>query len=144
MIFRVLKPGGVFEHVEIDFQPQSSDGSLPPDSKLRLWARELYAAFDESGQSLEIDPGTQGLLEQLGFVEVKHYTMAIPFHPWPDDEHEKDMGRWFNLGMTQGIQALTMAPLTRMRRYSAEQVIQLVEDVKKDICTRSYRAYCTM
>ncbi|KAI0009441.1 methyltransferase LaeA [Xylariaceae sp. FL0662B] len=144
-IFRYLKPGtGYVEHVEIDFRPECEDGDVPKGSKLLTWSRELTEAMARSGRSMIPDPNTVGVLEQLGYVDVEQIRKRIPFSPWPDDNHEKDMGRWFNLGLTQGLYALTIGPLTRMNGYSREQVIELINGVKKEICTRDLRVYCTM
>ncbi|ORY54836.1 methyltransferase LaeA [Pseudomassariella vexata] len=144
-VFSRLKPGsGVFEHVEIDFRPHNVDGSAPQNSRLAQWARELHAAFDRFGKPLLVTPDPEHLLKQAGFVDVEHLIKDVPFHPWPEDEHKKDIGRWFNLGMTQGIEALTMAPLTRMRGFTREQVLTLAQDVRKEIGTRSFRVSCTM
>ncbi|KAI1082012.1 methyltransferase LaeA [Whalleya microplaca] len=144
-IYRYLKPGtGYLEHVEIDFRPECENGEMPKGSKLLTWSRELTEAMERAGRSMTPNPNTVGVLEQLGYVDVEQVRKRIPFSPWSDDAHEKDMGRWFNLGLTQGLYAMTIAPLTRMNGYNREQVIDLINGVKKEICTRELRAYCTM
>ncbi|KAI5863022.1 methyltransferase LaeA [Durotheca rogersii] len=144
-ILRYLKPGtGVFEHIEIDFTPRSEGGDLPEDSQLRLWARELTEAMARAGRPLTLDPNTAGMLQHLGYVDVEQVSKRIPFNSWPPEEHERELGRWFNLGVTQGLHALTIAPLTRMNGYDPEQVAILIERVRKEMCTRGMRAFCTM
>ncbi|KAI1804738.1 methyltransferase LaeA [Daldinia bambusicola] len=129
-VFRYLKPGtGLFEHVEIDLTPKSADGELPEDSPLRIWA---------------LNPHTVGMLQRLGYVDVEQTSKRIPFNSWPDDAQEKEIGRWFNLGITKGLHAITIAPLTRMNGYDPEHVENLISKVRKEMCSRSLRAYCTM
>ncbi|RYP17429.1 hypothetical protein DL767_010028 [Monosporascus sp. MG133] len=144
-ILRHLKPGsGILEQVEIDLRPRSEKGELPGNTKLSLWTRELSEAFDRAGTPLSMDPKTQALLEDVGFVDVKQETKRVPCNAWPDDEHEKDMGRWFNLALTQGLQAMSYGPLTRKLHYNKDQVDALVAEVRREICDRNLRAYCTM
>ncbi|OTB05658.1 hypothetical protein M426DRAFT_127934 [Hypoxylon sp. CI-4A] len=144
-ILRYLKPGsGVFEHVEIDFTPKSEDGELPEDSHLRIWAHELTEAFERAGRPITPNPHTVGLLQGLGYVDVEQVTKRIPLNSWPDDAHEKTTGQWFNLAITQGVQAMSIAPLTRMNGYEPEQVEDLISKVRKEMCSRGMKAYCTM
>lgn len=145
MAGRYLKPGtGLFEHVEIDFTPKSEHGELPEDSALRIWVRELTEAMDRAGRPLAANPNTVGILQRLGYVDVEQVTKRIPFNAWPDNEQEKQMGTWFNLGLTQGLLALTIAPLTRMNGYDPEQVADLCNRVRKEMCSRGMRTFCTM
>jgi hypothetical protein len=113
-------------------------------SRLRHWANELYEAFHDAGKPLAINPDPEILLKQCGFTEISHKTISVPYHPWPSNPHEKDMGRWMNLGMTQGLEALSMAPLTRFRHFTRDEVKSLVNEVKREICTRSLKSSCTM
>ncbi|KAI0895760.1 methyltransferase LaeA [Annulohypoxylon nitens] len=142
---RYLKPEtGVLEHVEIDFTPRCEDGALPEDSSLRIWAHELTVAMERARRPITANPHTVALLERLGFVDVKQVSKRVPFNSWPPDETEREMGKWFNLGITQGLYALSIAPLTRMNGYDPEQVQNLVNKVQREICSRAIRSYCTM
>lgn len=144
-IFRHLKAGsGIFEHIEVDFRPQCSDGSLSPGAAINIWARELYAAYDSFGQPMVIHPDPELLLRQVGFVEVKHKVKSLPFHPWPEDEHDKQIGRWVNLAMTKGLSGMTMAPLTRLRGFPQEQVDALTAAVSEEISHRAIQMWCTL
>lgn len=109
------------------------------------WARDLTAAFAHARQHLNLEPlNPEAMLKQAGFEDVQCATHPVPYHPWPEDEKKKVVGRWFNLGMIQGVQALSMAPLTRYGGYSREQVDDLLSEVKREICTRSIVTQCHM
>ncbi|KAH8195872.1 hypothetical protein TruAng_009948 [Truncatella angustata] len=143
--FRHLKPGvGQIEHVEMDFQPLSGDNSLPADSRLRMWYNELRAAYEQARRPIALEPSPEVWLKQAGFVDIKRNIKEIPFHPWPTSEYQKEVGRWFNLGMVHGIEAISMAAMTRYRGYTKEQVKSLMQEVKREICTRAFRSHCTM
>jgi hypothetical protein len=145
LFIRHLKPGsGLFEQVEIDYTPLLDGGELPESSKLRFWAHLLTDAMDKAGRPIVLNPNTRGMLEHLGFVDVKQEVKRIPYNSWPPDNFEQDLGRWFNLGMIQGLQAMSLAPLTRMKGYDKDQVEALIADVKREMCNRQIRIYCTM
>lgn len=134
----------MIEHIEIDFQPLSGDSSLPPDSRLRLWFNELRLAYEQARQPIVLEPSPETWLKQAGFEDIKRNIKEIPYHPWPTTEFQKEVGRWFNLGMVHGIEALTIAALTRHRNYTKDQVNALLAEVKREICTRAFRSHCTM
>jgi hypothetical protein len=84
------------------------------------------------------------MLEQQGFVEIQEQVIKVPFNPWPTDPHMRDIGRWYNLGLSRGVEALTLGPLTRMSGWKKSDVDRLVAEVKRDACVRGYHAYCNM
>jgi hypothetical protein len=84
------------------------------------------------------------MLENQGFVDIKEQVIKIPLNPWPTDPHLKDIGRWYNLGLTQGLEALTLGPLTRVSQWSKTDVDKLISEVKREVCSKKYHAYCNM
>ncbi|KAI8628896.1 methyltransferase LaeA [Xylariaceae sp. FL1651] len=145
-VFRHLKPGsGLLEQVEIDWRPKcEGDPRTLRDSKLAEWSQKVHQGFQRAGRPLEMDPNTKGRLEAAGFVDIEHIEKRIPFNPWPEAEHEKEMARWFNLGLTQGLDAMTFEPVIHWLNYPEQAVRELIERVKEDICKREWRTFCTM
>ncbi|KAK8074765.1 methyltransferase LaeA [Apiospora hydei] len=142
---RHLKPGtGLFEHIEIDYRPFSPDNSLPENSSIEYWMREVYGAYEQYGKPLFPKDDLPALLQQLGFVEITHQVQEIPYHPWPQDERLKNIARWFNLGMQSAIPAMSIAPLTRYAGMTLDQVEKLNAEVKREICMRPKRISCRM
>ncbi|KAJ8129500.1 hypothetical protein O1611_g4132 [Lasiodiplodia mahajangana] len=144
-VFKHLKPGsGYLEQVEIDWRPQS-DGDPRPlaESKLEEWSQKVHRGFARAGRNLEMDPNTGRILEDLGFT-VEHKTILIALNPWPEQEHRKEMARWFNLGLNQGLEAMTFESVIHWLGYPEQEVRELIERVKEDMCKREWRTYCTM
>ena len=142
---RHLKPDyGWMEHVEIDFTPKCDDGSLPRNAALMDWSHQLMNATEKAYKPMAYNTGTRDMLQHAGFVEVTEEVIRIPFHPWPSDPHQKDIGRWFILGLFQGLEALTLGPLTRVLGRNREDVEKLVAEVKREICTKKYHVFCEM
>ncbi|KAI6708842.1 methyltransferase LaeA: variant, partial [Diplocarpon mali] len=143
MIFRHLKPGyGVMEHVEIDMEPRCDDGTAPPNSKLVEWTRLLLDATERAQRPLAFNTQTRAQLQRAGFVDIAEQIIKVPLNPWEKDPHLKDIGRWYNLGLTQGLQALSLGPLTRVRQWTAAEVEALIAEVKREVCSKRHHFYC--
>jgi hypothetical protein len=84
------------------------------------------------------------MLEAQGFTEIQDQTIRVPFNAWPTDPQLKDVGRWYHLGLTQGLEALTLAPLTRVMGWKKADVDRLVAACKREICSKRIHAYCNM
>ncbi|EXA30485.1 hypothetical protein FOVG_18151 [Fusarium oxysporum f. sp. pisi HDV247] len=139
-----LKPGyGYMEQVEIDWAPQCDDDSLPTDSALSQWASKLLDAMDQYGRPMRVNPEkTRQQLALAGFVDISETVIRACYNPWPEDATEKEAARWFNMGLSSGLTALSCAPMVRMLGMSKEEVEGLCDRVDKEICMRSYHAYC--
>ncbi|KAI1333843.1 methyltransferase LaeA [Xylariaceae sp. FL0016] len=144
---RHLKPGtGTLEHVEIDFRPiiDGPSSDLEKTSLLR-WSQDLQDKMCRLERELHPRENTIEILTSLGYVNIDHDQMRLPLNPaWPEKPHEKEIGKWFNLGVCQGLQALSLRPLTFDNHYTKIQLEELITGVKKDICNRNLRAYCIM
>ncbi|KFY69222.1 hypothetical protein V496_00418 [Pseudogymnoascus sp. VKM F-4515 (FW-2607)] len=135
-IFQHVKPDyGWIEHVEIDFAPKCDDGSLPRDAALINWMGHLINTTGEACKPIAYNAETGAMLQEAGFVEMTEQVIRIPFNRWPSESHQKHIGAWFNLGLSEGLEALTLGPLTRIRYWDREAVKELVAKVKRDICT---------
>lgn len=101
-------------------------------------------ATQQAYKPMQYNHETRAVLVAQGFVDIKEEVIKVPLNPWEKDLHQKDVGRWYNLGMTQGLEACTLGPFTRMFGWSKEDVLRLTNDVKKEICSRKYHVYHLM
>jgi len=132
------------EQVEIDMVPRCDDGTLPANSHLVQWSRLLLDATARAYRPIAYNTETRSMLERSGFVEIQEQVIRVPLNPWPADPHLKDIGRWYNLGLTEGLEALTLGPLTRMSQWTPADVNRLIADAKREICSKKYHTYCNM
>jgi hypothetical protein len=146
IISRHLKPGvGWIEQVEIDLQPRCDDGTLPRDSYLIQWYNYLKEATNRFHKPIEYQHTTRQMLESAGFIDVQEQVIRAPLNSWPSDPHQKQIGRWYNLGLTDGLEALSLGPFTRVNRWSADEHVRpLVKEVKKEIALNKIHAYNNM
>lgn len=139
---RYLKPQvGRFEQVEIDFTPRSDFGDIPADSALATWARNLFEATRRNFRPLAYNTEIRAMLQKEEFLDIQEEVIRIPLNPWPDDSQEKDVARWYNLALTQGLEAMTLGPMHRIYGWTKDDVTRLITEVRRDICNRKIRAY---
>jgi len=85
------------------------------------------------------------MLQQIGFIDIQETILRAPYNSWPGDPHQKEIGRWYNLGITEGLEALSVGPLTRINRWSAtEHIKPMIGAAKREICARKVHAYNNM
>lgn len=134
---------GWLEYVEIEFNPQSEDDTLPFSCPLMTWARQVDACTSTAGKPFRFDPDTEERLRRAGFVDIQHQRIKIPLCGWSREKHTKDIGRYFATNMVEcrGIEGYALAPLTRIGGWKPEEVRALCEGAGRDIKNRSYRAF---
>ena len=109
------------------------------------WAEELMDATEKLGRPMRVNPElTKQRMMAAGLVDFQHQTVEIPLNGWPQEPTARELGRWFNLGLKQGIHALTVAPLSRAHHRSNEDIIQLINKVTGEIHSRQFHGFCTL
>ncbi|MCJ1309622.1 hypothetical protein MMC25_003282 [Agyrium rufum] len=141
-VFGHLKPGtGYFEQVEIDTRPRFSDGSYDETNQLVKWYEWLSDATARANRPIAYQKDTPDMLKSRGFVDIVERVIRLPINSWPLEQHEKNVGRWYNLGLCEGLEAMGMGPLTRNYNWPPNDIRRLCGDVKVAMCNRSYRVW---
>lgn len=128
----------------MEWKFQSDDNSLSSDSSLVTWSDALHRAMRTAGMPLDVNERTKSELQAIGFTDVTETTVQLPINPWTRDRRQNELGRWFNLSLTHSIDALSLAPLTRIERWPADKVFRLSADVKRRLCDLNTHAYCQL
>jgi hypothetical protein len=141
-----LKPGyGWIEQVEIDLEPRCDDGTLEGESVLVSWYRYLADATLRANRPIAYQHNTRQMLQQQGFIDIQERIIRAPLNGWSSDPHQKQLGRWYNLGLTDGLDALSLGPFTRAYRWDANQHVRpLLKQVKQEISRSKVHAYNNM
>lgn len=140
-ILRHLKPGGWLEQVEIDFEPRCNDDTLRPDAMMRRWYNDLKGATAVVNRHIAYKPQNVGELKAQGFLEVTDESFRLPMNTWPANRELKENGRWHNLFLTLGLEAMSLAPFTRYYKWPVEHVKRYCEDVSAEISNKEIHAY---
>lgn len=128
------------EQIEIDLQPRCDDETLPYNP-IGQWYDWLSDATQRASRPIAYQHGTRQLLQAQGFVDIEETIIRLPLNSWPADAPSKEIGRWYNLGMVEGLEALSLGPFTRVYRWPADDVRRLVQEVKSQMCSKKIHAY---
>ncbi|KAF2668219.1 LaeA-like protein [Microthyrium microscopicum] len=141
--FAHLKPGsGYIEQVEIDLKPRCDDGTLLPDSPLHEWYNYLDDATNRANRPIAFNAATKEQLRAAGFIDIREQIIRAPLNGWPNDPHQRQIGRWYYIGLSEGLEALSAAPFTRIFRWDfTEHVLPLCGRVKKEMTNHKVHAY---
>ena len=124
--------------------PRSEEGVVLANSTLANWYRLVSDAMERTYRSLAYKTDTRAVLGSCGFVDIQEQIIHIPLNTWPKDWKEKEIGRWFNVAFGRGLEAMSLAPLSRIYHWTQEEVADLCSKVQNEMKSRQFRAYCRM
>lgn len=143
-IFSHLRPGAVFEQVEIDFEPRCDDDNLK-DTAISAWYQYLKEATQRTMRPLAHNwRDTVNALEGVGFELLDHQVVGLPLNPWLHDERERTVARWYNLAFLESVYPFTLAPFTRVYGSSLDYIEKTAELVKRDANNSDLHVYNLM
>ncbi|TDZ36735.1 Secondary metabolism regulator LAE1 [Colletotrichum spinosum] len=140
-----LRPGGWIELQELRFHLQCDDGTMPGPEGYGYgrFVDACMAGF----RSFGIDPlameRNAELLRAGGFGGVVERVWKVPIGTWPRDPTLKTIGLYNRSMLVDALQAVSMAPLTRGLRWSAEEVELFLIDVRKSLMNSAIHSYLT-
>jgi Methylase involved in ubiquinone/menaquinone biosynthesis len=130
--YRSVKPGGWVEFQDWDGYPMSPDGSLN-GTALQQYYDEVWGAFEDVGYEVRPGPKLEQWFKEAGFVNIHVEKFVIPYGVWPKDPHLKKVGAWNQTqAEANGFEAGALAPLTRFRKWTKEEVIVLASKARAD------------
>ncbi|GKU02940.1 unnamed protein product [Fusarium langsethiae] len=136
-----LAPGGYMEIQEADLNIQSDDGTLKPDNVMLRSLRLLTEASVKFGRPYQDIPPLADLMTKVGFVDVVVKQFRWPMNGWPEDKKDKLLGEWCYINMASGLEAFTMAPLTRAHGWTPEEVTLFLIDQRKAMADKNTHGY---
>lgn len=133
------------EHVEIDWVPQWEGSDVPSSSAIGLWAETFLRGMDGFDRCARVRPShTRRMLENAGFVDITEETLRCYLNPWSEERHERECARWFNLGFTLGLEAMSLKPMIEQLGMTVAEVKDMCGQAIKESCKLRHHAYCTM
>lgn len=126
-VFAHVRPGGYFEQVEVNFEPYGED-IVHSEEPLYEWYQELKSATNLAGKPMAFNRNTHQMLLDAGFENIELQLIPLPLnYSWPEDEHAREIGKWYNLAFSESTTTLLQGPLTRIKGWSLEKVHALAE-----------------
>ncbi|KAM3563268.1 hypothetical protein ARSEF4850_002425 [Beauveria asiatica] len=136
---------GVIHQVEIDWVPQWENTAAPSNSALLQWSQLFLKGMDGFQRSARVSSyKVRHMMEAAGYIEFDETIIRCCASPWCDDAHEKLVAKWFNIGLTEAVEAMSLAPLVEKLGMDVSEVKDLCERLRNEICTLRYHAYFNM
>ncbi|KAI9679054.1 MAG: hypothetical protein M1829_001724 [Trizodia sp. TS-e1964] len=144
--FKHLRPGGVLEVSDFDDMNLNWQGSS--NSYLEIMASAVSSAAEESGRLRGDGHLRTSLFAKAGFSNVLKETLKLPFGTWHSDPAQKSLGKMWLICVLEGLEALTLRPLTHHLGWSAEEVRDMCQkvagEITRDIIGQNIHAYTTV
>ncbi|RMY81185.1 hypothetical protein D0864_08380 [Hortaea werneckii] len=143
--YQNLEPGGWLEVQDYGLPVKSSDGTHI-GTDLHRWGQLLCEASMKLGRPLGSDCSDYYVqwMQDAGFVDVQVRMFMWPSCGWPKDPYMKEIGRWNQVNILDGLEGFCLALLTRGLGWKKEEVDVLVAKVSNDLRNRKIHAYFPM
>ena len=132
--FEYLQKGGWVEvqEVQVTFY---SDASPPPSQRAPFlrFGHLITDSVRKAGIDGRASCKFKGMLERIGFVDVKEIVTRWPVGDWSEDEKEKLIGRMEQTNLENMMHGMSVGALTKYGGLTAEEVKILVDEAKQDI-----------
>ena len=72
------------------------------------WGEVFTTAGEKIGRTFLVAEQSEQLLKDAGFVDVVSVTTKAPLGPWSEDPKLKEIGNWYMLFLSQGLENFAM------------------------------------
>lgn len=136
--FKHLSPGGYIELADED--PAADTICFPnsEDSYLRIYSSAIRSAAEAAGFPRDLSHLRPNVLSAAGFVDIRVQERTIPIGLWPDDPHEKTLGKMALIAFLEGLEAYSLRSLTAMANWTVDQVREICDKVKEELLTANH------
>ncbi|PVH84833.1 SAM dependent methyltransferase [Cadophora sp. DSE1049] len=139
--FKATKPGGYIEHLDMDIQFTSDDGTVKEGDIMYEWSKVFIGAGEMMGRTFTIARNSKQLLEEAGFVDVVEKTYKIPVGGWMEDPKWKEIGRWDLLYLTTGLEGMALYILKNVLGWEFVQIQVYLAAMRKALLNKHLHGY---
>jgi len=112
LFIRNVMPGGFVEVMAPDWPFCSDDDSLPAKSALNKWSSLMQRALIRLKRSIDVASQISQLMYHTGFVNIFEHVYKWPINAWPKNEEFKEIGRYINQDLSEGLKGFSLKFLT--------------------------------
>ncbi|PKS08897.1 hypothetical protein jhhlp_003510 [Lomentospora prolificans] len=148
-IFRVTRPGGWCQMVEIYFNAQSDNGTLTNDHALRRWSRRYLRGvqpYKDPRSPLQME----AMLRSAGFVDIEARVLTLPIHALSKareltftdgfvDERERNIGLANRENIHRLLSSMAVYPFTEFLGMSIAEVQILVAQARSEASNPAFK-----
>ncbi|KAJ9131284.1 Methyltransferase [Pleurostoma richardsiae] len=135
-IYKFLKPGGWFQHIEPDIELRCDNPEVEVDDKhiYRQWAQLFYDVGDKLGRTFKFVDGTmEKWAREAGFTDIVYKKFNIPHGTWPKDRRLKELGGYTGLYLNLSLDGFAALPVGQILGWSPEEVRVLVAKMRSAV-----------
>ncbi|KAK4181867.1 S-adenosyl-L-methionine-dependent methyltransferase [Triangularia setosa] len=136
-IFRVLRPGGWCQMVEIYYNAQSDNGTLTANHALQVWSQS-YLQSIQHYKDPRVALRLQALMTQAGFVEVESRLLTLPLSGWSNDPRDREVGAANRANVHRLLSSLAMYPFSQGLGMSNTDIQLLVAQARNEADNPAY------
>ncbi|KAJ0366116.1 hypothetical protein COL154_004030 [Colletotrichum chrysophilum] len=140
-VYDNLTPGGWYEVGDLVLPLGCDDGTVSKDSALWKWHDAVYQASKQMGRPIDSPTVYIDAMKATGFVDVKLHEFKWPLNSWPKDPHLQVLGDWQFHNLSMGLEAISLALLTRVMGWTKEEVFALCALARKELRSLKIHAY---
>jgi hypothetical protein len=124
---------------------KSADGTAD-GTDLLLWGELLCEAAKKLGRPMGSDASEmyETWMRQAGFVDIQQRMFMWPTNGWPKNRYMKELGRWNQVNIMEGLEGFCLALLTRGLGWRKEEVDIFVAKVNRDLANKHIHGYFPM
>src|SRR5262245_30085208 len=121
----------------------SRDDSVPEDSA--LYKQHVLITESCAKINRRVDPGKilKEIVQGAGLTNIVEFKLPVPIGTWAKDKKYKEIGRLNWHALYDGLDAITMRPLTQLAGWQPEDVKKLLDDCRKELFDKSIHAEYT-
>lgn len=77
---------------------------------------------------------------RVGYIDPV-FVIQVPLNPWPKNRRLKEIGRYQQANMLEGMEAYTLALFSRVLGWSRQEILGFLVGVREEIMDRSIHIY---
>jgi len=138
--YEALRPGGYLELQDPQMPITCIDDTMK-GTALEEWNHYVCLGAEKLGRVVTNSKNYGRYMQEAGFVEIVERHFYWPLNSWPRGKREKQISLWAQQNLLDGVQAMSMALLTRGLGWSKERAELLLVETRKDIKSRDIHSY---
>ncbi|KAM3067417.1 hypothetical protein ACMFMG_011567 [Clarireedia jacksonii] len=139
-IFRVVRPGGWCQMVELYYNVQSDNGRLTDAHALRQWSTTYLQSLSDV-KDLRAPLRLQNLMREAGFVDIEH--RMIPLHTcgWSTAPRDHEIGTANRDNVHRFLSSLAVYPFAEKLGMTIQDVQLLIAQARLEADDPALKAY---
>ncbi|KAL4778092.1 S-adenosyl-L-methionine-dependent methyltransferase [Aspergillus varians] len=138
---RNLKPGGWFEISSIDVNSYSDDGTHLRAKCMMEGVKQIHLSSKQFGKDMNTTSTWKSRLEKAGFINVTDEVYKLPQSPWAKDPKLKELGRYHQVNVFEGLSPYCSALFTRVLGWERPEIEAMVAGMRRELKDLSIHLY---